>query len=180
MKLIVGLGNPDKKYLKTRHNIGWQIIDKLAIELVGKKKIKWHESKKAKALYFKTEVDYQEVELIKPLTYMNLSGVSVAYAVKKHSIDVNKDLIVVHDDKDIQLGKIKVQSDHSAGGHNGVASIIEHLGTRNFTRVKVGVANTRTNQEDTAEFVLKKFGWLEKKSLRQTIEQAIIKIKELI
>ena len=111
---------------------------------------------------------------------MNDSGYSVAYTVGKHEIDTSKDLIIIHDDKDIELGKIKIQVDRSDGGHNGVKSIIQHLKTKNFIRIRVGVANDKTAKSDTAIFVLKKFGIFEKKKLQQSIEEAVQQIYLLI
>jgi len=181
MKLIVGLGNPDKKYAKTRHNIGWMVLDELLEQL--KKyddSLKWNESKKGKVLYLKTNLDNQKIELYKPLTYMNESGYSVSYAVKKHEMDIANDLIVIHDDKDIELGKVKVQNDRSSAGHNGVKSIIQNLKTQNFIRIRVGIANNRTSKTDTANFVLKKFGFLERKKLQQAITVATEEIYSLL
>ena len=181
MKLIVGLGNPDTKYAKTRHNIGWMVLDTLVEQLKKyDESIRWNESKKGKALYLKTMVDNKKIELYKPLTYMNESGYAVSYAIKKHEMDTTKDLIVIHDDKDIELGKVKVQSDRSAAGHKGVRSIIQHLKTQNFIRIRVGVANDRTNRTDTANFVLKKFGFLERKKLQQAITKATEEIYSLL
>ncbi len=172
MIILVGLGNPGEKYAGTRHNVGWMILDALA------GKVEWKESEKAQAYYYKTTLENKEVEFFKPNTFMNNSGVSVAYALKKHP---SAQLIVVHDDKDIPLGKIKVQTDRSAGGHNGVKSIIEHLGTQNFTRVRVGIAPIDTTTiNDTADFVLDKFSKEEKDVLNQTIANAIQEVKKML
>ena len=174
MKLIIGLGNPGKQYAKTRHNIGWQVLDSLA----GKNK--WSESKKAKAEYIKKEIDGTLVELLKPLTFMNESGQAVAYAVKKHSI-ATSDIIVVHDDKDLPLGKIKIQSDSSSAGHNGVQSIMDHLKTQSFTRVRMGIASDNLKKmADTSKFVLNRFGFLEKGKVKQAVQQAVEEIKKLL
>ena len=185
MKIIVGLGNPGKKYEKTRHNVGWLVLDRL----LPNKKTKWNESKKAKALYYKTEINGKQVELLKPNNFMNNSGYSVAYAVKKHNLNLKNDLIIVHDDKDIALGKVKVQTDHGAAGHNGIKSIIQHLGTQNFIRVRVGIAPTtsptpsfvkRRQIKNTAVFVLKKFGIFERKKLNEGINFAVEEIFKLL
>jgi PTH1 family peptidyl-tRNA hydrolase len=174
MKLIIGLGNPGKAYQKTRHNIGWQVLDFLA------GKVKWHESKKAPAFYFKTEINSQEVELFKPTTFMNESGRAVAYAFKKHNLKP-ADLIVVHDDKDLPLGKIKVQTGSSSAGHNGVQSIIDHLKTKDFIRVRIGIASDNPKKmADTSKFVLNGFSLLEKSKVKQTIAEAAEEIKKLI
>ena len=174
MKLIVGLGNPGKAYQKTRHNIGWQVLD----YLTGKEK--WLENKKAPAFYFKTEINNQKVELFKPTTFMNESGRAVAYAFKKHNLNFD-DLIVVHDDKDLPLGKIKVQSGSGSAGHNGVQSIIDRLKTRDFTRVRIGIASDNPGKmTDTSKFVLSGFSLLEKGKLKQVIAEAAEEIKKLI
>lgn len=173
MKLIVGLGNPGKKYIKTRHNVGWMILDSLA------EKAKWYENKNAKALYTKININNNEVELLKPLTFMNNSGYSVAYACKNHNFDLENDVIVIHDDKDINLGEIKVQKNRNAAGHNGVKSIIQHLKTKNFIRIRVGIANDKMKYQNTTIFVLKKFGLLERKKLQIGIQTATEEIKKL-
>lgn len=183
MKLIIGLGNPGKRYIKTRHNIGWLILDELVNQeqLITNNQNSWQENKKAKALYLKTKINGQPVELLKPQTFMNDSGYSVAQAAKNHNLDVKTDIIVIHDDKDIALGKIKVQIDRSSAGHKGVQSIIQQLGTQNFTRLRVGIANANQNQMREADkFVLSKFGLLEKKKLKQAINEAVEKIRQLI
>ena len=179
MKIIVGLGNPGKQYEHTRHNVGFLILDKL-ISKFGFKKTDWKESKKTQALFVKTEINGTDVELIKPQTFMNNSGVAVAYAVKNHNLSPT-DIIVIHDDKDIPLGEYKIQTDRSSAGHNGVKSIIEHLGTQNFMRVRVGVAPKNSKQiDDTAKFVLNKFGYLEKTKINQVITTVAEEITTLI
>lgn len=172
MIILVGLGNPGKKYTNTRHNVGWMVLD----VLTGK--IEWKNNEKAQAFVYKTELENKEVEFLKPNTFMNNSGIATAYALKKHP---SAKLIVIHDDKDIPLGKIKIQTDRSAAGHNGVKSIIEHIGTQNFTRVRIGIAPTDTTTiSDTADFVLDKFSKEEKDVLNQTIENATQEIHKLI
>mgnify|MGYP001565960302 CR=1 FL=1 len=188
MKLIVGLGNPGKQYEKTRHNVGWMVLDEFMNNVFiegSETKLKmnnaqWNENKKARTLYLKTEINKQQIRLLKPLTFMNESGYTVAYAVKNHNLNLANDLIVVHDDKDIELGKVKVQTDRSDAGHNGIKSIIQRLGTKNFTRVRVGVGNEKMNRQDTAVFILKKFGLLEKKKLKEGIQAAVEEIMKLI
>jgi len=112
---------------------------------------------------------------------MNDSGYSVAQAIKNHNLDIKTDIIVIHDDKDIALGKIKVQPNRSSAGHKGVQSIIQHLGTQNFTRLRVGIANDNPNQmREIDRFVLSKFGLLEKKKLKQAINETVEKLRQLI
>jgi len=194
MKLIVGLGNPGKKYEKTRHNVGWLILDKIinnkqiiTATKAGSRcggitnKLNWKESKKAKAFYLRTEVANEEIEFLKPNTYMNNSGVAVAYARKKPPKLEPEDIIVIHDDKDIKLGKVKMQKNRSAAGHNGVQSIIDHLGTQDFVRIRVGVASDNPRRmEDASKFVLSKFGLLERGRLKMGIERAVEAIINVI
>ncbi len=170
MKLIIGLGNPGRKYEKTRHNVGFNVLDKLLKTI----KEDWKESKKAQALFCKAEINGQETEFLKPNTYMNNSGVTVAYAVKKHPNLKPEDIIVIHDDKDLPLGEIRVQINRGPAGHNGVKSIIEHLGTQNFTRVRIGIASDKLDTaKDTGEFVLNKFSKTENDKLKEVVEKTI-------
>ena len=180
MKLIVGLGNPGEKYQKTRHNVGFMVIDKLA-ENLNFATTDFTDSKHAKAKYLKNIYNGHNLELLKPMDFMNNSGFSVAYAIKNNNLNPEQDLIVIHDDKDIPLGDIKIQRDKSDAGHNGVKSIINHLKTQNFIRVRMGVAPTDPKKiGDTANFVLKKFGLFEKKKINLAIEKAVAEIIKLI
>jgi PTH1 family peptidyl-tRNA hydrolase len=174
MKLIIGLGNPGKKYEKTRHNVGFMVLD----ELAGGEK--WGESKKVKAQYIKMRMGDENVELLKPQTFMNESGRAVAYAANKNGVSP-ADILVIHDDVDIPLGEIKIQEGRGAAGHNGVKSIIQHLGTKDFTRIRVGVGVAPLYKggrggikkpTNTSNFVLKRFGLLEKRKLSQAITAA--------
>ncbi len=165
MKLIVGLGNPGKKYEKTRHNVGFIVLDALAGNA------HWGKSKNLKAEYIKTSIENQNVQLLKPQTFMNESGSAVAAAANKNGTEPD-DILVIHDDIDIPLGEIKVQSDKSAAGHNGIKSIIQHLGTQEFTRIRVGVKPSR-QIGDASKFVLGRFGIFEKRKLSSSIRAAI-------
>jgi peptidyl-tRNA hydrolase, PTH1 family len=169
MKLIIGLGNPGEKYKNTRHNIGWQIVDFLIPE-----KEKWHESKKAKCLYTKKVIEEQEIEVIKPLTFMNNSGEAVIHILKKHGLKA-ENIIVIHDDLDLPLGKIRIKTEGSSGGHNGIQSIIDHLKTQNFTRIKIGIANEKRNAIPAEKFVLENFN-AEEKEILEKIKNKTIKI----
>lgn len=146
MKLIVGLGNPGNEYANTRHNAGFMCVD----NYVGN--IEWKE--KFNALYTQISVEEEKVLFIKPLTYMNLSGNAVRKFVDYYKIDVN-DILVIQDDMDLALGKHKIKVDSSSGGHNGIKSIIESLGTKEFARLKIGIAHSKN--EDTKDYVLGKF-----------------------
>ena len=142
MKLIVGLGNPGKQYEKTRHNAGWMVLNEI-IKKYGLQE-SWSVDKKAKAEFLKLQINNQEVELLRPVDFMNNSGFSVHYAVKKNNLKP-ADIIVVHDDKDINLGEVKAQFDKNSAGHNGVQSIIDHLNNQSFYRIRIGISKPLDN-----------------------------------
>ena len=134
MKWIVGLGNPGPKYEKTRHNVGFMVIDELAR--------RWGiavNQTKCKALIGEGHVAGVKVALIKPMTYMNLSGESVRAFIDYYKQDI-EDGLVVYDDLDTEAGKIRLRYKGSAGGHNGIKSLIAHLNTQNFNRVRMGIS----------------------------------------
>lgn len=158
--LIVGLGNPGKEYEKTRHNAGFMAIDFFA----NKKMFGF--SEKFGGLYSKIKVNDNEIHILKPLTYMNNSGQSVIQVVDFFKISKNE-IVVLHDDMDIPVGEIKYKTKGSAGGHNGLKSIIAHLGTQEFKRVKIGVG--KPDEITVIDHVLGKFS----KSDRQLIDNAI-------
>lgn len=174
MKLIVGLGNPGKRYERTRHNVGFLALDALLPPAQ-----RWRASQPARAQYAKTALNDVPVELLKPSTYMNDSGAAVAYAVKKHGLSVN-DVVVVHDDKDIPLGELRVQKNRGAAGHNGVASVIAALGSKNFWRIRIGVAPRTEPIPDTVGFVLGRLAPAELKILRGVFEQVRQEVARLL
>ena len=145
MKLVVGLGNPGKEYERTRHNIGFMIID----NYLGNVKYK----EKFNGLYYEVNKE-DKVIFIKPLTYMNNSGECVSRFAKYYGID-NKDILVIQDDLDMEIGTYKFKINSTSGGHNGIKSIISHLGNNDFFRLKVGIKTIK--KEDTIDFVLGKF-----------------------
>lgn len=149
MYAIIGLGNPDKKYEKTRHNVGFDVIDELAEQMGIEVKTKRH-----KALCGIGTIGSEKVVLVKPQTYMNLSGESVRAVMDFYKLDAKSDIIVVSDDISLPVGKIRIRAKGSAGGHNGLKSIISHAGTDGFTRIKVGVG---ANEGDLVKHVLGKF-----------------------
>lgn len=149
MKLIVGLGNPGSKYEKTRHNLGFMVIDFL-IE--------------------NEQFDSKKVKLIKPQTFMNNSGQAVKEITDYYKIDV-KDIVVIHDDIDLPLGEIKIQQDRNSAGHKGVQSIIDALGTKDFIRVRIGIRPEELTL-DTEKFVIQKFTPEEEKIVQETIKKA--------
>lgn len=166
MFLIVGLGNPEKKYDKTRHNIGFDTIDALA----DKYNISMNE-KKHKALCGTGVIDGVKVLLAKPQTYMNLSGDSVAEIVNFYKIDPEEEMIVIFDDISLAPGNIRVRKKGSAGGHNGIRSIIARTGTQNFMRIKVGVGEKPAGW-DLADHVLGHFSREDRVLVEDAIKDA--------
>jgi len=133
MILIAGLGNPGKEYEASRHNTGWLVLD----FIVGKK-TEWKESNGTKAFFYKENFGNQQVEFLKPKTFMNNSGLAIKYVQEKHKLKL-KDIIVIYDDLDLPLGKMKISFNRSSGGHNGLESIIKKLKSREFIRIRVGI-----------------------------------------
>ena len=157
MKLIVGLGNPGKEYNQTRHNVGFMIIDSYI------NSDEWQNKFDGQIKLLK--VNDEKVLFLKPLTYMNNSGLSVIQAVKYYDIKP-EDILVIQDDLDILFGHYKLKKNSSSGGHNGIKSIISHLGTQNFKRLKIGISNNKNL--DTKEYVLGKFSKEELKTLEES------------
>lgn len=168
MFLIVGLGNPDKRYEKTRHNVGFDAVDALAEQ--------YHiaiTEKKHKALCGTGVIEGTKVLLAKPQTYMNLSGESVAEIVNFYKLDPEEEMLVIFDDISLAPGNIRVRKKGSAGGHNGVKSIIADIGTQNFMRIKVGVGEKPAGW-DLADYVLGRFP----ESDREAVEAAIEDVQQ--
>lgn len=140
MKVIVGLGNPGAQYANTPHSVGFEVVDAIAAELG----VEWETKKAFSCLMAKGVFAGMPVLLVKPQTYMNLSGDSVAPVVKYHNA-TTADLVVVQDDIDIPLGRIRIRKNGSCGGHNGIRNIIERLGSQSFIRLKVGVGKDKSN-----------------------------------
>lgn len=167
MYLIAGLGNPTKQYEHTRHNIGFEVIDALA----EKYNIRINE-KKHKALIGKGVIEGQKVILAKPQTYMNLSGDSIVELVNYYRLDPETEIIVIYDDISFAPGNLRIRESGSAGGHNGVKSIIKNLDTQKFMRIKIGVGE-KPKDWDLADFVLGRFSKGEQENLNDAIERAI-------
>ena len=167
MFCIVGLGNPEKKYENTRHNIGFDVIDAVA----DKYSIAVRE-KGFKALFGKGMIEGQRVILVKPQTYMNLSGESVREITDYFKIDPEEELIVISDDISLGVGGIRIRKRGSAGGHNGLKNIILHLGTENFQRIRMGVGE-KPKEWDLADYVLGHFSGEERKAMDRGIEDAV-------
>ena len=178
MHLILGLGNPGKKYQNTRHNIGFAAIDFLFEEwLEGEGSTAWHEEKKFQAEISEGNLNGEKIILAKPQTFMNNSGTSTSALVNFYKVEP-KNIVVIHDDLDIAFGEIKVQTDRSSAGHNGIKSIIERLGTQAFTRVRVGIGKAdRAKQGEAADYVLNKFGLVERLKLKVVKNKILEEIK---
>lgn len=165
MKWIVGLGNPGSQYEDTRHNIGFKVVDALA----KRWDIKVNTSK-CKALIGEGRVGAEKVVLIKPMTYMNLSGESMRAYMDYFGAKL-EDLIVVYDDMDTETGKIRLRYQGGPGGHNGIKSIIQHMGTQNFNRIRMGVSRP-TNGMIIADYVLSNFPKADRDAVQAMIDKA--------
>ena len=164
--LLVGLGNPGDKYDNTRHNVGFAAIDQLAEELrVPVQKLKY------RSLTQTVELGGAKVLLMKPITYMNLSGEAVGEAARFFKIPADH-VLVLSDDVSLPVGKLRIRKGGSAGGHNGLKSIIQHLGTDQFPRVKIGVGEKPHPDYDMADWVLRKFVGEDLKTITQAIQRA--------
>lgn len=164
MYIIVGLGNPSSKYDKTRHNIGFDAIDRLSEKYNIKTDILKH-----KALCGTGLIGSQKVVLVKPQTFMNLSGEAVSSITNFYKCDTDTDLIVIYDDISLDVGRIRLRAKGSAGGHNGIKNIIAHLGSEKFPRIKVGVGN-KPAQWDLADYVLGRFSPAERNIIEETLD----------
>jgi PTH1 family peptidyl-tRNA hydrolase len=162
LKLVVGLGNPGSKYEGTRHNIGFDVVDRLA---AGGSGSSW--SRKFEGLIAEIEINFRRVLLLKPETFMNLSGRSVAQVLRFYKIELS-DLLVVCDDLNLPLGRLRLRSGGSDGGQKGLRDISAHLGTDRYARLRVGIGDR--GEIDAADFVLSRFRPAE----RSTIEDGLI------
>lgn len=173
MKLVVGLGNPTIKYDKTRHNVGFEVID----ELADKYNIAL-DTMKHKGMYGKGKIEGQSVILLKPMTFMNLSGESVALVSKYYKV-APEDIIVIYDDINLDVGRLRIREKGSAGGHNGMKNIIAHLGTEEFPRIRVGVG-MKPPRMDLADYVLSHFSEDEQALMNQGYDKACEALKLLL
>ncbi len=166
MIFIVGLGNPIPKYLGTRHNVGQAIVSYFQkINNFPKFQLK----KKLESLISEGKIDNKKIILVLPQNFMNNSGLVIQKLVRNWKLEI-KNLIVVHDDLDLPLGKIRIKKDGSSGGHKGVQSIIDCLKTQNFIRIKIGIANEKRDLIPVEKFVLEKFDKEEKKNIKKVME----------
>lgn len=173
MKLIVGLGNPTAKYEGTRHNVGFEVID----SLVEKYNIPL-DVMKHKGIYGKGKIEGQTVILLKPMTFMNLSGESVSEVANYYKIPA-EDVIVIYDDINLDVGRLRIREKGSAGGHNGIKNIIAHLGTEEFPRIRVGVG-MKPPRMDLADYVLSRFSEDDQALMNQGYERACEALKLLL
>ena len=174
MYLIVGLGNPSKEYEKTRHNMGFDCIDILAEKL----NIKVNKSR-FRALTGSGMIGSEKVMLAKPQTFMNLSGEAVRPLTTFYRVDPAAKLIVIYDDSDLEIGKIRVRKQGSPGSHNGMKNITQQLGTNQFMRVRVGIGK-RPDYMDMADYVLSRFSKDERKAIDEALEEAANAAIEII
>ena len=167
MKLVVGLGNPLKQYENTRHNVGFMLLDYIFGE------DKFILNKKMNAMECIANINGEKVVVIKPTTYMNLSGDAVIKYVNFYKIDVN-DIVVVQDDLDMPLGRIKLISNHGDGGHNGIKDISLKLSSKSFLRIKIGIG--KSDMIDTKDYVLGKF----KNEDRELLNGVFFRLRDII
>lgn len=174
MILIVGLGNPGLKYKKTRHNVGFMVLNALLQELTRAGKGNWEKSAKFNAEIAKVGPD---LILAKPLSFMNASGGPVAKIVRFYQIRP-ENLYLVHDDVDLPLGKIKITVGHGSGGHRGVESVIKSLRSQNFTRIRLGVS--KNQKVATDKFVLMPFNLWERAKLKPVIKKSVEALETIL
>lgn len=173
MIIIAGLGNPGRKYSKTRHNVGFMVVDELA------KKYGLKFKKKEEYLIAQGRIENKDVIVIKPLTYMNFSGIAIKKLMNKEIFNtLPHSLIVVHDDLDLPLEKIKIKINGSSGGHKGVQSIIDSIGTKNFIRVKIGIG--KEPFQDASNYVLSPFTKVQRAIIKEKISEAVNSIGVII
>ena len=175
MRLIVGLGNPGKEYEWTRHNLGFMLIDKLAEQARVEVKLRECQSRVGRG-----EIEGRGVKLVKPQTYMNLSGEAVACLFAKHKLaEPGENLIVISDDLALPFGKIRIRARGSAGGHNGLKSLIAALGTNEFTRLRIGIQPDHPIS-DSKRFVLDTFPGAARPAVEEVLERSVEAIRTIL
>lgn len=183
MKIIVGLGNIGEKYHNTRHNVGFLALDEFVKDLEKEgTEVNWKNESKFDAVIAKVKYHGQDLLLVKPTTFMNLSGQALQKVLAFHKVP-SHEMAVVYDDIDLPLGKIRVRTEGSAGTHNGMKSLIQELGTDCFTRIRIGIESRgelAPKEQDLSSFVLSRFIPEELPLLKTALEEAITKIKSFI
>ena len=165
MRIVVGLGNPGAQYANTPHSVGFEAVDAIAAAIGAS----WEEKRQFKCLMARGTFAGQAVMLVKPQTFMNLSGESVAPVVKYHNA-TSADLLVIQDDIDLPVGRMRIRKNGSCGGHNGVRNIIERLGTPEFARLKLGVGKDKS---DVIAHVLGKFDPTSRQTMNLVVAEAV-------
>ncbi len=178
MKLFIGLGNPGKDYEKTRHNAGFLAIDALQT-LDFRLRTSATFDKRSNAEISVLEMNGEKVLLVKPQTFMNESGKSVRALIDFYKLSAH-DIIVVHDDKDIPLGEYRIQKNRGAAGHNGIISVINHLGTKDFVRIRIGVGPKEKGIEKIVDYVLERFSGTELKELQEVLTTIATELPQLL
>ena len=185
MKLVVGLGNPGERYADTRHNLGFRVVEELAnrLQATGSS---WTEEEKFKSEICRLQPTASGLILVKPQTHMNASGMAVAKIAKYFKVPFSE-IVIIHDELDLPLGKIKVRVGGSAAGHRGVESVIEALGDDKFARIRLGIGTLHSQRgerdrqrADTERFVLEPFEPSEKAKVKHVIKQAVEALEILL
>ncbi|MEF9940996.1 MAG: aminoacyl-tRNA hydrolase [Lachnospiraceae bacterium] len=174
MYIIVGLGNPTEQYAGTRHNVGFDVIDTISDRYHISMDIRKHRAYCGKGI-----IDGQKVILAKPQTFMNLSGESVRSLIDYYKVEEEQQLIVIYDDVSLDVGQLRIRQKGSAGGHNGIKSIIAHLGTTVFPRIKIGVGE-KPSRYDLADYVLGHFTKTELEFMQDGYEKATEAIEYMV
>lgn len=174
MKVIVGLGNPGKKYSTTRHNTGWLFLEYLEEKYGFKIDKKKHDS-----LIAETIINNEKVVFVKPLTYMNLSGNAVQKVKKWYKVD-NKDILIVFDDYDIEFGKIRFKNSGSGGTHNGMKNVIEVVGSQDIPRLRIGIGGIKYENQEIIDFVLESFSKTQLNDLEHVFKECELKLLEFL
>ncbi len=168
MKMIIGLGNPGKEYVQTKHNVGFMVIDAIADELGVSV-----EKRQCQAFTQMTTWDGEKILLVKPQTYMNLSGQAVMELLNYYKDKID-DLLVIHDDLDLPPGQLRFKQGGGAGGHNGIKNIIAHLNSNDFDRLKIGIGRSKN---DTKDYVLSAFSGADKKLIDEAVATSLDAVK---
>ena len=164
LKLIVGLGNPEQRYLTTRHNVGFWVLDSLAEKLSKN----FSQQKKYESELFEYEFDSKLFHMMKPLSYINNSGIPIRKFIKNKNIEV-ENILIIYDDLDLDVGKIRLKQGGGSGGHNGLNSIIEQIGSKNFWRLRIGIGKP-DDKNKVIDYVLGKPSLDDKNLIHQSIE----------
>jgi len=175
MKIIAGLGNPGKQYKKNRHNLGFMAVDLLA----EKHEATWQDQPRFNAQLAEININNAKVLLVKPKTFMNKSGQAVVKVANYYKVYPN-DTWLIFDDVDLDLADIRIRKEGSAGGHQGMASVIEHLGTEKISRIRIGVGDNRKTGMTSEDYVLKNFSQAEKKEIDKALADLVQRIAEIL